>query len=267
MKVNYHTHTERCQHAQGNEEDYVKSAIQSGLSILGFSDHAPFPDYDFGYRMLYSELDDYLLAIDSLAKKYSGDITLYKGLEIEYLPKYQSYYENLIYEKKLDYMILGEHFFRDDSGALSYITQAQDTHCYIDYARAIASALKTGYFKMVAHPDIFALNHFSWDKNCDIASDIIIEAAAETDTILEFNANGLRRGIHDYPDGERYMYPHKAFWKKVSGSQVRVMIGSDCHNPAQVWDDYLPLAYEMVKEMGITPTTYSVFPASLHSLQ
>ena len=253
MKVNYHTHTQRCRHAQGIEEDYIVSALQAGVSILGFSDHAPFPDFDFGYRMPYSELADYLWAIDSLTEKYSADIILYKSLEIEYLPEYQTYYETLLYEKKLDYLLLGEHFYRDGAGNLFNITQAQNTDSYIDYARAVVTAMKTGYFKMVAHPDIFAMSRFPWDRNCDAATDMIVEAAAETDTILEFNANGLRRGLHDYPDGKRFMYPHRAFWEKVSGSHVRVMIGSDCHNPSQVWDNCLPQSYELVKLLGITP--------------
>ena len=57
MKANYHTHTERCRHAQGTEEDYIREALKAGVSILGFSDHAPFPDHDFGFRMPYDELE------------------------------------------------------------------------------------------------------------------------------------------------------------------------------------------------------------------
>lgn len=253
MKTNYHTHTKRCLHAQGSEEDYVKSAIQSRLSTLGFSDHAPFPDHDFGLRMPYSELNDYIRSIDSLTKKYSADIILYKGLEIEYLPEYHPYYESLLYEQKLDYLLLGEHFYRDPAGNLLNITQAKNTETYIDYANCVAAAMDTGYFKAVAHPDIFAMNQFKWDKNCEIAADIIAESAERTNTILEFNANGLRRGIHEYPDGNRLMYPHESFWKKISGTHIHVMIGSDCHNPVQVWDDYLPISYDIVKAMDISP--------------
>lgn len=82
---------------------------------------------------------------------------------------------------------------------------------------------------------------------------MIIDTALSTDTILEFNANGFRRGIHDYPDGKRFMYPHKAFWEKVSGSHVRVIVGSDCHNPAQVWDDCLPDSHSYLAALGISP--------------
>ena len=55
-KINFHTHTNRCRHADGIAADYVQSALSAGVTQLGFSDHAPFPDYDFGMRMPYCEL-------------------------------------------------------------------------------------------------------------------------------------------------------------------------------------------------------------------
>ena len=53
MKSNFHTHTKRCCHAFGVEADYAKEAYDKGLSVLGFSDHAPFKDIDYGYRMQF----------------------------------------------------------------------------------------------------------------------------------------------------------------------------------------------------------------------
>lgn len=254
MKTNYHTHTQRCLHAQGTEEDYIQAALQAGLSVLGFSDHAPFPDRDYGFRMPYSELGVYFSAVDRLAKEHSSDIIIRKSLEIEYMPQYLPFYEMILTEYTPDYLLLGEHFFTDHAGQMHNITtEAKDTDLYVAYAQAISEALKTGYFQMVAHPDIFAMNHYPWDRNCDAAVDIILEAAAATGTILEFNANGFRRGLHDYPDGKRYMYPHLNFWKKVSGSGIPVIIGSDCHNPTQVWDDCMLKSRDILQELGITP--------------
>lgn len=254
MKTNYHTHTQRCLHAQGTEEDYVRSALDSGVEILGFSDHAPFPDVDYGYRMPYHELETYFSAVDRLAKEHSSDIIIQKSLEIEYMPQYRGYYEDIITRYSPDYLTLGEHFFHDSQGVFHNITIGTDsTELYLSYARAVAEALKTGYFQVVAHPEIFTMNRHAWDRNCDAASEIIIEAAAQTGTVLEFNANGFRRGVHDYPDGARYMYPHPSFWKKAAGSGVPVIIGSDCHNPVQVWDFAMDTAREVLKELGITP--------------
>lgn len=252
MKANYHTHTRRCLHAQGTEEEYVQAAVRSGLSILGFSDHAPYPDHDFGLRMPYSELDEYLDTIDALTKVYSTDIILWKSLEIEYLPEYQNYYEDLLTKKHLDYLLLGEHFYRTAAG-IENIYNASGTDWYLRYSSAIAEALKTGYFKILAHPDLFLMGPFVWDKNCDLAAERIIEAAVQTDTILEYNANGFRRGIQNYPDGNRYMYPDERFWKKVRGSGACVIIGSDCHNPSQVWDSALDQASAYLENLGLNP--------------
>ena len=103
MLTNFHTHTKRCLHAYGTEEDYIKAAVSEGLVMLGFSDHAPFPDYDFGMRMPYSELDDYISTLDILKEKYKNKIKLFRGLEIEYHAKYLDYYHSLLDEKGFDY--------------------------------------------------------------------------------------------------------------------------------------------------------------------
>lgn len=253
FRANYHTHTSRCKHAAGCEEEYVQSAIQSDVSVLGFSDHAPFPDRDFGLRMAYGELDDYLDTIAMLSDKYSAKISLLKGLEIEYLPEYHAYYEELLTKKHLDYLLLGEHFFKTDEHTLLNIYNATDTDWYPKYAAAIADAIKTGYFRILAHPDLCMLNPFAWDKNCEIAADCIINAAMQSNIILEFNANGIRRGITDFPDGKRYPYPDERFWQKIHDSGLPVIVNSDCHNPAQVWDDALDKAHKLLRTYDIEP--------------
>ena len=43
MIANLHTHTPRCRHASGTEEEYVRCALDAGLQTLGFSDHTPYP--------------------------------------------------------------------------------------------------------------------------------------------------------------------------------------------------------------------------------
>ena len=233
MKTNYHTHSQRCRHAQGTEEDYVRCALDAGVSILGFSEHAPFPDHDYGYRMPYEELSDHFSEVDRLAEKYASQMTILKGLEIEYLPKYIPYYERLLNEDHLDYLLLGEHFFPMPDREYLFVADAPDTEMYLWYARAIDEALKTGLFRM--------------------PSDRIIESAVRYGVILELNANGFRRGIHEYPEGPRLMYPHIKFWEKVVGSGARVIIGSDAHEPCQVWDACMPKAYDMLKGLGIEP--------------
>ena len=78
MKVNLHTHTARCGHAAGTDEEYVKAALEGGFVTLGFSDHVPWP-YASGYshprvRMEVNTIPDYLDSVRGLGERYRGQI-------------------------------------------------------------------------------------------------------------------------------------------------------------------------------------------------
>ena len=260
QKTNYHTHTPLCKHALGlNAAEYAKAAYDAGLTVLGFSDHAPFKDHDFGYRMDYDELPLYFEQVDGLKELYKNTMEIKKGLEIEYLPYYlkksypghRNYYEYLIEDQKCDYLLLGEHFFMDKDDSIINLYHVNNTEAFIFYAKACVEAMSTGYFDIIAHPDLFGVNSFPWDKNCDIACDMILEGALKYNMVIEFNANGYRRGIHNYPDGDRYMYPLNAFWKKVENTSIPVIIGSDNHSPEQIWDYAIEKAHNYLSTIPV----------------
>ena len=50
LRVNLHTHTRRCKHAQGEISDYCAEAVRQNVAVLGFSDHSPFPGGGRGVR-------------------------------------------------------------------------------------------------------------------------------------------------------------------------------------------------------------------------
>ncbi len=258
MKTNFHTHTYRCKHAWGTEEDFVEEAIKNGLSELGFSDHGPFPDKDYGLRMEYDELSDYIKTIDELKLKYADKIKLYKGLEIEYHKKYNDYYKYLLTEAGIDYLLLGQHNYTDSRGELKYITAAKATSEYLEFAASIEEAAGTGFFSFIAHPDLLCKNNFAWDENMKKTFEIIIDTAEKYDIPLEVNANGLRRGMQYFPDGMRYQYPDDRFWKMVRGRNVRVAVGSDCHAVEQLWDHHIPVAYNYCESFRLNVTEHPI---------
>ena len=113
-KANYHTHTSRCHHATGSDEDYVRSAIKGGYEILGFSDHTPWP-YASGFvsrtRMLPSEMEGYVQSLRSLKEQYEGKLDIKIGLECEYYPAMHSWLSELKEAFGLDYLIFGNHHY------------------------------------------------------------------------------------------------------------------------------------------------------------
>lgn len=252
-KVNYHTHTKRCKHAEGMDEEYILNAISNNVHTLGFSDHGPYKDNRFGLRMDYSELDEYLTTLTVLKDKYKEKINIKIGLEIEYNKNELVYYEYLL--KKFDYLILGQHIFlSNDNYINSY--ELKDTSYYIEYAKTISDALDKNIFSFVAHPDLVFLNNNPWDNNCEEACNIIINSAKKNNSILEFNANGIRSGLLNYPEGKRYRYPYKKFWDKVAKNNIKTIVSSDCHTPTQTYDIYMDKGIELAKEWNLNLVDY-----------
>ena len=88
MLYNLHTHTYRCNHADGEDREYIECAIKSGIKVLGISDHCPqfFPNTDYysHFRMKPELAKEYVDSFRSLAKEYENDIKILIGFETEY---------------------------------------------------------------------------------------------------------------------------------------------------------------------------------------
>ena len=250
MKINYHTHCEKCKHAIGTVADYAQAAYEAGYNILGISDHAPFKGDMFGYRMDFLELNDYIEEVKKVQNQYMGRMDIKLGMEVEFLKEQQSFYEELLGKYEMDYLILGQHFY-DKDDKVRYVHEIASTSEYIDYAHSIKEAISKGYFFFIAHPDLIFIHDFPWDDYCVKACDIIIDAAVKYNVPIELNANGVRRGLQQFCDGERYQYPHYKFFQMVSQSKVPVLVNSDCHNPNEIDDEAMEQARKLVLDWNL----------------
>lgn len=250
MLTNYHTHCERCKHAEGAVDVYVRQAIIDGFAILGMSDHVPYPDHDYGYRMDFAEIWDYIYDVREAKEKFGARLSVLLGFESEYLRQYRGYYEELLTEYGAEYLVLGQHFF-DIGGRWKSSYNISDTAECITYARSVSEALDTGYYSMLAHPDIVGVNCLPWDKNMDKMTDIIIESAIKNHIPIEINANGVRRGLICDDLGQHYMYPHFQFWEKAASAKADVMISSDCHHPTQLNDSDVQKCRDIAANWGL----------------
>ncbi len=247
MKTNFHTHNYRCGHAVGDVEDYVKEALKHKYEEIGISDHAPIPDYYFD-RMSMEEIDDYFDEIEKAKIKYGEQIKIYRSMEIEYFPEFKEYYDKLF--KKLDYVLLGLHSYKKD-GKIYDSWSVKTDEAAIDYANYMKEAIESGYFDMVAHPDVFMINYRKWTKATEKATHIICQAAEKENVFLEINANGIRKTEERGIITDRYLYPYKEFWEVVSGYNIKVVIGSDCHDYVLIEDEATQIARQFAKDVGI----------------
>lgn len=257
MKLtNYHTHHDRCKHAKGGVEAYVREAVLHHYDEIGMSCHTPHRNIkQLGTRrMSYDELSDYFNDIEQAQEKYP-QIRVLKALECEYFP---ILFEDIkALSKQTDYLILAQHYIQIDGKFKDafHFTEPRQLELY---AAGIEEGMATGFFKILAHPDVFMTTYPKWDEACEKVTRQIARAALKYDVILEVNANGLRRGEQKYEDGVRYPYPSEKFWKIIATEfkEVKVMVNSDCHDPAYLNDEYMQMARDFAKRLKLNVITH-----------
>ena len=228
MIANYHTHTPRCGHAVGSEREYIERAIESGIEILGFSDHAPYrfdrPGKYPGVRMEPEMLPDYAETFFTLRNEYAGRIELHLGVEAEYYPLYFSSLVDDLRANGVEYMILGQHFLGNEIGEPGSMAATTDPAVLDRYVSQVIEGIETGLFSYIAHPDVlrFEGDPAEYDRGCRR----ICVRARELGIPLEINLLGLKNGRH---------YPNESFWRIAGEEGNAVILGSDAHRPEDVW--------------------------------
>jgi len=251
-RINLHTHTMRCKHASGQPEDYCREALKQGISVLGFSDHAPFPDGRLGgSRMFFHELTDYAADVDAV-RDFDPGLTVLKGLEVDYYDSVgRAFYEDAYLGVcGCDYMVAGTHLlepYRQELDLWHDENVFGDAEVRI-YIEAHLMAIRTGMFDFFAHPDAFARCTPYWTDEIRAVCADFVDAAIAYDMPLEINAYGMRKPPMNMPEGKRAQYPWRPFWELVAEKGGKVVVSSDAHRPVDVWnntDDTLKLAQEL----------------------
>ncbi len=228
MFANYHTHTQRCHHAKGEDREYIEQAIKGGMKILGFSDHCPwiFDDgHVSGTRMTPSQLDDYFTSLTRLKEEYSSDIKIYIGFESEYIPELMEAQNKLLADYPVDYMILGEHFLeREPYGPYTGFEFPEEAMLkkYVDLC---IEGMETGKYLYLAHPDLLNftgpqeiyIKHFT--RLCTYLK--------EHNIPVEINQLGVEQGRH---------YPSEKFLSIAQKVGNTAIIGCDAHTPQALSD-------------------------------
>ncbi len=241
MRTNYHTHTERCGHADGFDETFVYSAIEGGYEVLGFADHTPWPfadGYSSSIRMDIDELDGYVSSIRSLKEKYKDKIEIKIGLECEYYTDHLGWLREQKERLQLDYLLLGNHFpYREQRTLYSAYIR---THEELDlYMRSSIEAMMSGLYECFAHPDLFMHRYPKVDKHCLSVFRRLAAAARELNVAMEFNVQ---------------VPFHRELWEVVAEESPNVIVGLDAHSyNAFSRPERYDNAVAKLKELGINP--------------
>ncbi len=228
MQTNFHTHTFRCNHAEGTDREYVEAAIKSGIKVLGFSDHTPYPafpdpTYYSYFRMKPEQTADYCNSILRLKEEYKVDIDIRLGFEAEYYPEMFASLLNFLKDFPYDYLILGQHCVGKEYDSPHWSSNATHNADILKrYVDQTVEGMQTGAFGYLCHPDLI---HFKGDDDVYLNEmRRICETALRLDMPLECNMLGYR-ALRNYPDDR--------FFRLAAEYNCKVILGVDAHSPAE----------------------------------
>ena len=252
MKYNLHTHTYRCNHAAGEDREYVENAILAGMKVLGFSDHCPqfFPvkDYYSIFRMLPESAYEYAESVRALQREYADDIRILLGFEAEYYPETFDEYMSFIRPLRLDYMVMGQHFVGNEYDENSYYSaeEGRGRRFLSQYVKQVTEGLDKNVFTYIAHPDI--VNFEGSESFYRSQMTTLCRNALERGVPLEFNLLGYMN---------KRNYPNPVFWEIAAETGNSVVLGYDAHDPRVLLaDDAVAECTAFLKRLNITPIDF-----------
>lgn len=247
---NYHTHTKRCGHAVGEDEEYIQCGIRAGFRVLGIADHSPFIGcYTPQNRMYHEHMEGYLRSFRELKEKYREQVDIRIGFEAEYFDDYLDELREL--HRISDYLILGQHTkYKAAPMSFNYECSEQDA---LEYANLVCKGMRTGLFSYLAHPDYYLKGTDDISEEFLAAAHQICRQACESNVPLEINVKGVTDGKKKYRQGEYYGYPNRLFWEIASQYPIVCVYGFDAHKPEFLEDrEAFVKAQEVVGDLGLT---------------
>lgn len=258
--INLHTHTHLCKHATGKVIDYCQIAADHGISLLGISDHCPFPEQNqfCNTRMDPEDLDIYIAELQE-AKKAFPEMKILSGMELDYFPQYGlDYYRDLQKKCDLDYFIGGVHYVFNEQGDLIWRRKGNfDQDLVRNYIRQSVELMETGLLDYMTHPDLLGMSIIEWTPWVNDAFRELVQTAIHLDIPLEVNAYGIRKGMIDTSNGQRWRYPVRSFWQMAAEYGPRAVIGSDAHSPETLFEEWTT-CQSLLNDVGLTPVNEEV---------
>jgi histidinol-phosphatase (PHP family) len=257
MNPNYHSHSHFCD-GKGSLEEQVQGALTQGLRAFGFSSHCPVP-FSNAWSMKADRLSDYLAQTAALKEKYAGQIALYTGLEIDFIPDVvgPSDFPTLDFcVGSVHYVGLNQHGqpWEIDGSSVEFLACLAQHHDHNikavieQYYGLIRQMIATDPPTIVGHLDKIKMHNaakllFTETENWYVeAIEYTLETIAKAGVIVEINTRGhYKRGLD--------LYPSPWIIRRMHERNIPIMLNSDSHRPEEITASY-DYAYEKIRLAG-----------------
>jgi len=227
MTIDLHNHTVRCNHAEGTVEQYIQKAIDEGIDIFGFADHAPM-DFDEKYRMGFEEMAEYEAEIREAAQTYEDRILIRLGYEVDWLPGHM---DERVLNAEVDFLIGSVHFLSgwgfDNPEFIGHWKEQNVDEVWERYFAEIAEMARSRRFEIVGHLDLIKVFGHKPERDIRELAEEALDAIAAAEMSLELNAAGWRKPVAE-------AYPSLDLLRMAYDRKIPITFASDAHKPEQV---------------------------------
>ena len=246
-----HTHTLFCD-GRDDVQTMCQTAFSKGLCAIGFSAHGPIfkkTGFNTDWHMRESNLNKYIEEILAARRRWQGKLSVYLGLELDYIKGLRSALDSDIKALNLDYIIGSIHYIVPHNGARPFTVDGPRDEfetglkegfggnkeaLLASYWDAMAQMVALGGFDILGHVDLYKNNCMDF---CGTESESrhaaeISWAAARAGIIVEVNTGGLNRNrsVQTFPS--RFILSH------FNQQKVPAVITADAHRACHLDGNY-----------------------------
>ncbi len=268
MLTNHHTHS-LYSDGSSQPEEYIFAAIEKGFNLLGFTEHSPLP-FENNFSFKKENKEEYIALINTLKQKYSGQISVYSGMEMDYIPGVSENFSKVKAEYKLDYLIGSVHLVKPENNDELWFTDGPDYRTYdkglnelfagdirkavTTYFNQLNEMIETQHFDIIGHFDKIKMHNRdrffkeaeSWYMSLVKETLLLIQ---DRDIIVEINTRGI------YKQRSETTYPGIEILKQIKAMHIPVIVNSDAHKPHEI-DGEFEYGFSLLKEAGIDEVVY-----------
>ena len=247
MLIDIHNHTSLCNHAVGDEEEFIQKAMEKNIQVYGFADHAPM-EFDEKYRMKFEDMPKYEEKIKHLKENYKNKIKILVGYEVDFTP----FVDKRVLQRKVDYLIGSVHFLDNWGFDNPEFIKEWDTRdvddVYKEYFAKVEEMANSKLFQIAGHFDLIKVFNFKPKQNIKDLAKQAIKAIKTSGMAVEINTSGLRKKVNE-------IYPSTELLEMIKEENIDITFSSDAHKIEDVGYK-LNEAVDLVKKIGFNEAVY-----------
>ncbi|GAB4332215.1 MAG: histidinol-phosphatase HisJ [Desulfobulbaceae bacterium] len=247
LQADTHVHTRLCNHASGEMEEYVLTALERGLASLTFLEHLE-AGIEYPERTWLTEehFQEYFRVGKRLQEKYQDRIAIRLGVELGYNPDKVDTLRTRLAAHRWERIGLSYHFLFDGARHLNMVSRRKRN------IEALASLGPERVVTRYLDGLIQALRQFDCDQLCHLDAvmrhypglhfgethwqqvETLLGIMRKKGIELELNTSGF--SLRGEP------YPCRRIVDMARTMGIGLVAGSDAHRPEQVGRDFDRLA-------------------------